>query len=131
MKKSIKYSFLIASAAICIALLDNSCTWRKESDMVKPVVDTSKGPVTYTRDIAPIFAQYCISCHGPGGVEASIDFTTYDQVKLFTESDNSQGVMDRIKRDPGDPLLMPQGGPKLSQAIIDKIQAWKDTGCPK
>ena len=133
MKKSIKYSFLIAASAICIALLDNGCTWRKESDMVKPApvvvdtthTDTSHTKTTYTKDIAPIFAQYCLSCHSSGGVEYQVDYSTYDNVKLYTESGN---VIDRITRDPNDPLLMPQGGPKLPQATIDKIQAWINDG---
>lgn len=125
MKKRIKLSIFIAAAAISIAFLDNGCTSKKEKDLVKPAVDTSSGPVTYTKDIAPIFSQYCITCHKPGGVEAQVDYTTYDNVKLYTQSGN---VMDRITLDPNDPLLMPQGGPKLPQATIDKIQAWINGG---
>jgi mono/diheme cytochrome c family protein len=125
MKKRIKLSILIAVSAISVALLDNSCTWKKEKDLVKPAVDTSHAAVTYTKDIAPIFSQYCITCHKPGGVEAQVDYTTYDNVKLYTQSGN---VMDRITRDPNDPLLMPQGGPKLPQVTIDKIQAWINDG---
>jgi mono/diheme cytochrome c family protein len=132
MKRTIKISFLIIALVVSIALLDNSCTWKKEKDMVKPAVvdtthttDTSKTKVTYTKDIAPIFSQYCISCHSPGGVEPQVDYTNYNNVKLYTESGN---VMDRISRDNGDPLLMPQGGPRLPQATIDKIQAWINGG---
>lgn len=142
MKRTI-ITFLIAASAVSISLLDNGCTWKKEKDMVKPVtpspIDTShtdtththtdtshtSQKVTYTKDIAPIFYQYCISCHSPGGVESGVDYTTYNNVKLYTESGN---VMDRISRQPGDPLLMPQGGPKLPQATIDKIQAWINDG---
>ena len=32
---------------------------------------------TYASDVAPIITARCASCHGPGGVEAAHDFTSY------------------------------------------------------
>jgi hypothetical protein len=37
-------------------------------------------PPSYSTEVAPIIATRCTSCHGPGGVSANHDFTTYDGV---------------------------------------------------
>ena len=31
----------------------------------------------YADEVAPILAERCVPCHGPGGPQASLDFSTY------------------------------------------------------
>lgn len=118
----------VTGAIVFSMLLDSSCTWQKEKDLVKPVVDTSSAPVTYTKDIEPIFTQNCIVCHSSGGSDPSVDYTTYEGVKLEAQSGK---IMERIILPVGDSNHMPQGGPMLPQATINKIQKWIDGGCQK
>jgi uncharacterized membrane protein len=35
---------------------------------------------TFSGDVAPLFAATCQNCHAPGGQEAVLPFTTYDQI---------------------------------------------------
>jgi len=41
---------------------------------------------TYDSDIASIFNERCVSCHGPGGEKASSPLTTYEEVSRFVGS---------------------------------------------
>jgi len=38
---------------------------------------------SYQNDVRPIIVNHCLKCHSPGGQEATIDFTTYQNV--FTQ----------------------------------------------
>jgi hypothetical protein len=35
---------------------------------------------SYETDVSPVIAAYCLTCHSPGGQEASYPLVTYDQV---------------------------------------------------
>jgi hypothetical protein len=102
-----------------------SCT----KEIAKPVaVSTAPPPpgkcdtINYNEDIKPIITQNCISCHGPGGVEASIPLTNYTQVKAQADA----GLIKSTIFD-GQPNPMPQGG-QLSSDQKQLIQCWLNNG---
>lgn len=117
MNKKIFYSILIVLFYNC------------ESDSINDISNQAPNPdpevkVSYVTDIAPIMSANCTSCHSNPPISgAGIPLTTYSEVK-----DGIDQVLDRINRNEGDPKLMPIGGPKLPQSVIDKIQKWKDDG---
>ncbi len=51
------------------------CSKLREGSVVGPPQE-----VTYSEDIAPIFQERCLSCHGPDISNASYDLSTYDGV---------------------------------------------------
>ena len=60
-------------------------------------------------------------CHAVGGVFPVL--TNYDEI-----SANAQNILSRIQLDPTNVQLMPFGGPKLADSIIQNFQFWIDQG---
>jgi len=79
---------------------------------------------SYNSFIKPLMDTKCTGCHQPGGT--SPDLTTYSSVKAKAVS-----ISGRINRNSGDPLLMPQNGPKLDTCNLKSFQLWIDKGCPQ
>jgi uncharacterized membrane protein len=112
---------IIAISAI-VAFL-SGCT----NDSTSDLIDTT--PVenaTYTEHIKPIITDNCIMCHSnPPQNGAPIPLTTYQNVKDAVET---HGLIDRISRPQGAPGMMPNGGTRLPQNLIDLIIQWEDQG---
>jgi len=95
--------------------------------------DRPTGPVTFTKDVAPIIQQKCQMCHRPGSV-APMVFMTYEHVRPW-----ALPIKDRVTK-----RLMPpwhvdktvgviqefQGDLSLSDEQIETIVAWVDAGAP-
>ena len=102
-----------------------------------------EGAVSYSRDVEPILAANCRSCHQPGGLgtEASgFSMATYDDLTKGTSggpmviAGDSQGsnliVLMEGRADPS--IAMPHGGAEpVSAADIDTIRRWIDQGAKK
>jgi hypothetical protein len=100
-----------------------SCENSKE-----PVVETcDTKPRTYTADIKPIIDLYCKVCHQPGGAFSSLPLTNYAEVKNATQNGK---LLSSIKHD-GTAVPMPQGGGKLSDDDIAKIDCWVSKNYPE
>jgi len=91
----------------------------------------SHGPVTFTRDIAPIVFQNCSSCHHPGEV-APFSLLTYQdaqkrarQIAILTES----RAMPPWKLVPGYGEF--QHERRLTDAQITLFQQWAGAGAPE
>src|SRR5688500_16078966 len=96
--------------------------------------DRPTGPVTFTKDVAPIIQQKCQTCHRPGSA-APMVFMTYEQVRPW-----ALPIKDRVTK-----RLMPpwhvdktvgtiqefQGDMSLSDEQIETIVAWVDAGAPR
>lgn len=72
--------------------------------------------ITYNANIKPIVTTNCISCHGGATPAASLDLTTYDNVKNSTEN----GALIQRINDAANP--MPQSGllSKAERALFDE-----------
>lgn len=108
-----KIKFLIT--IVLVALLFTNCEKDSESDLKAPVPEVVK----YTTNIKPIMEAKCNSCHNSG----NSNFSTYTLAK-----NNLSIILNRIQRENGDNQLMPQGGPKLSQADINLFLKWQTDG---
>lgn len=99
-----------------------SCSETSPNDLVEttPIVEV----VTYVDDIEPIVQSQCLSCHNDSFASGNNSYSSYAQFREATENGN---VIDRITRNLGDPLTMPQGG-KLPQSSIDLILQWEIDG---
>lgn len=104
-------------------LVLTSCSNESTSDLIDiPVVEN----VTYTNNIKPIIEGNCLGCHGaPTANDAPMSLNTYEKVREFVQNDK---IIDRISRNQGQSGMMPLGGTRLPQPIIDLIIKWKQQG---
>ena len=99
------------------------------SPAAAPTVHDSK--LTYTKDIAPILAQNCQTCHRAGeGTPFSMD--KYETVKLW--SNNIKRMISTRRMPPwyeDGTTKKFENNRALAQADIDKVVEWVDAGAPQ
>ncbi len=91
-----------------------------------------KAPVTYAKDIAPIFQQKCQECHQPGSI-APMSLLSYDDAKAKVDEIRarvSQRLMPPWHIDKTVGIQQFKNDRSLSDAQIDKIVRWADDGAP-
>jgi tetratricopeptide (TPR) repeat protein/mono/diheme cytochrome c family protein len=99
--------------------------------LVADVAAAQQGPVTFTRDVAPVLFKSCAPCHRPDG-PGPFSFLTYDearrhgtQIATVTKS----RYMPPWKPDPGAGEFV--GERRLTGAEIALIERWVRTGMPE
>ncbi len=105
------------------SLLILSCTSDSESDLGdNPPAET----VTYTGTVKNIIDTNCLICHGnPTANGAPMSLDTYEKVK---QAVLERGLLDRISRPQGSSGMMPNGGTRLPQNVINQIIEWNNDG---
>ncbi|GAA4280765.1 hypothetical protein [Gaetbulibacter aestuarii] len=106
---------------ICLSAL--SCTSVSTDDLIE---DLPQGnTITYVDHVKPIIDNNCISCHGISPTNgASISLVSYTNVKNGVLNNN---LISKINGN-GPGSLMPYGGQKLPQNLIDIITEWQAMG---
>lgn len=118
-----KKNILLISVLVLGTVLVSSCA-NDSSDDLSGIDGLDE--VTYTNTVKSIIDNNCISCHAAtpiAGVPMSL--TTYENVK---EAVLERGLLDRISRPQGAQGMMPNGGTRLPQAVIDQVFAWSAQG---
>lgn len=113
-----KKIFVIAT----VCFIQFSCTNVSEDDLI----DATPLPVkvTYIDNVKSIIDNNCISCHNnPPTNGAPMSLLLYDNVK---DAIKNRNLIGRISGTSG--ALMPQGGQKLPQNVIDIIIQWETDG---
>ena len=92
--------------------------------------------VSFTKDVVPIFANYCLGCHAAGVKMGSLDLENYDAIRkggnhgtiiVPGKSDESRlYLMVAGKAKPA----MPMDGRSLAAGEVDVIRKWIDAGAP-
>ncbi len=97
-------------------------------------------PVSYQKDVAPILAKHCASCHVPGGpgfVVSGFEMKDYDSLMKGTSfgpvvlpGDPLTSVLVMVIEGRADPSInMPHGGANpLTQQEISTIRHWVEQG---
>ncbi|WP_291131352.1 hypothetical protein [Flavobacterium sp. UBA7682] len=117
-KNTILISFLFLGT-----VLVSSCTNDSSADLSD--ID-ELDEVTYTNTVKSIIDNNCIMCHAATPVNgAPMSLTTYENVK---QAVLNRGLLNRISRAQGEPGMMPNGGTRLPQPVIDQVQAWANQG---
>ena len=102
-----------------------SCSNVSLDDLTNTTAPTST--ITYKDNIKAVIDNNCISCHKSPPINgANTSLLTYDNVKSAVQNNSLIG---RIDGSIGS--LMPVGGQKLPQNLIDAINAWKNNGFKK
>lgn len=100
-----------------------SCTNSSEDDLI----DSNALPntVTYNDNVKSIIDNNCIQCHSNPAINgASVPLLTYNNVKSAVQNNNLISKINGI----GPGGLMPFGGPKLPQSLIDLVIKWETDG---
>lgn len=100
----------------------SGCSNNSTDDLV--VLNTQQ--VRYNTQIRQIIESNCIACHQDPPINfAPMRLTTYEDVKNAVLT---RGLIDRISRPQGATGMMPSGGTRLPQAVIDQIVQWQNEG---
>ncbi len=86
-------------------------------------------PVDFVRDVAPIFQDHCLRCHGPGDQEG--DFSIASAADLVANEFVVLGDPDSshlVQLISGDEPEMPKEGRPLSDADVETIRRWVKQG---
>lgn len=96
------------------------------------------GPVSFNRDIRPIFLKHCTACHGGVKEAGGISFIYRDRALVKGESGeiaivpgkpDSSEIMRRIRsKDPEEVMPKPKHGSPLKAAEIELIETWISQG---
>ncbi|MFN5170245.1 MAG: SprB repeat-containing protein [Cyclobacteriaceae bacterium] len=96
----------------------NSCTTSSPARVLSGV--------SYTSAVRPVLQTSCgLTNSGCHSSSTGRDLNSYNSVRL-----RASQIKTRISLPPGNPSLMPQGGPNLPQTEIDLITCWVDDGAP-
>src|SRR5215470_610625 len=89
--------------------------------------DQAKG-VTFNKDVLPILQNNCQTCHRPGEV-APMSFLTYESTRPWAKAIKTAVLTRKMPPWFADPHYGEfRNAPKLTQAEIDTLAAWADTG---
>jgi hypothetical protein len=94
-------------------------------------------PIDFSRDIQPIFKQYCAECHGPSKARARLRLHTPELIlrgglsgpPITPGKSNESLLMRRVLGLDGEDQ-MPLDSDPLPEATIAQLRAWIDQGAP-
>lgn len=111
-------------AAFCLYLV--ACSKAHESDLVKNgngnTCDTVN--MTYTANVLPILQNNCYPCHGNGQNMGGVQLDNFATLETLAHNGTLYSVITHASGYPA----MPEGGAKLSDCDINKIQDWINHG---
>jgi hypothetical protein len=95
--------------------------------------EPSKAPVTFTKDVAPIFQEKCQSCHRPGYI-APMSLVTYDESRPWARSIKARVAVRQMPPwhiDKTVGIQQFKNDRSLTDQQIETIVRWVDSGAPK
>ena len=110
-------------SVVVFMLSITSCYYDVE-ELIYPVSECDTGTMSYANDIIPILSANCYTCHDTQTKFGNIILDSHSEVLKRVNSNILLGV---IKHSVGF-TPMPQGGPKLLDCHIEKIEAWISQG---
>ena len=133
--KARRQVFHIAAGAVATIALGINC--------VEPAVAATPAPVSFAKQVLPIFESHCIACHSAGGVgqiTSGRNLTSYTELRYNSihgialvpfHSDRSpmmRYLKDNWESNNPNDLKMPPLGPRLSPEDLKVISDWIDQG---
>ena len=131
----------MATHATILALLTGAALTISAAETKKTPLDLSKlppaasGPVDFAKDIQPLFAAKCYSCHGAekqkGGLRLDIKVAALeggDNGKVFVPGKSAESKLVHALAGIGEIGIMPPKEKPLTPAEIGKVRAWIDAG---
>jgi cytochrome c551/c552 len=123
MRKNFLIIFMAGSLIIGSSSL-SGCYYDVEEELYGFCDSTN---VTYSTTINNIVNSYgCVGCHSGAGASGGVVLNTYTGIKSKVTDGRLMGSINHVAGF----SPMPQGGAKMSQCDINKIQAWVAAGAP-
>lgn len=94
-----------------------------KSDKIQPADPNCPDVISFTEKIEPLILNNCATsgCHAAGFTSPAL--TNHSQI-----SSNANDILFRIQQDPTSSQLMPSGGPKLADSLIQQFKCWVNQG---
>src|SRR5215831_1134284 len=95
--------------------------------------ETTNTPITFTKDIAPIFQEKCEACHRTDSI-APMSLVTYEEARPWAKAVRERVITRQMPPWHIDKTVGIQkfkNDRSLSDAQIDTIVKWVDAGAPK
>src|SRR5262249_18288389 len=95
--------------------------------------ETTNAPITFTKDIAPIFQEKCEACHRTDSI-APMSLVTYEEARPWAKAVRERVITRQMPPWHIDKTVGIQkfkNDRSLSDAQIDTIVKWVDAGAPK
>ncbi len=96
-----------------------------------PTAAQVAGPVSFARDLLPLFNETCIKCHGGDKIEKGLDMKSYSALMAGSErgavvvpGDASSSRLAQLVENG----KMPKRGPKLTSEQVQLIVDWINSG---
>jgi len=106
---------------VCAVLLGSGVTGATAAE-------AAEGTPTFTKDVAPILYENCVSCHRPNHL-APMSLITYDEARPWARAVKAKVVAGEMPPWGADSSLRAyRNDASLSQTEIDTIAAWVDGG---
>ena len=87
--------------------------------------------MTFNKDVLPVLQKNCQACHRSGGV-APMSFTSYESTRPWAKAIKAAVINKKMPPWFADPHVGEfRNAPKLTQADINTLAAWADSGRPK
>jgi hypothetical protein len=131
----------MAKTALLLAAVTGAALSLSAAETKKAPLDLSKlppaasGPVDFAKDIQPLFAAKCYSCHGvekqKGGLRLDIKVAALeggDNGKVFLPGKSAESKLVHALAGLGEQGIMPPKEKPLSPTEIGKVRAWIDAG---
>jgi mono/diheme cytochrome c family protein len=95
------------------------------------VAHAEQAPVTFSKDVAPIFYNHCVECHRPT-MFAPMSLLTYEDARPWARAIKQRVLSREMPPWGADPAIGHfRNDSRLSQSDIDMIVAWVDGGAQK
>lgn len=113
----------------------DGCSWLVAGALVVATAAAAE-PVDFSREIQPILAKRCLSCHGPDTQEAGLRLDDRPSATAKLDSGGraivpaaplESGLRERITSTDPD-VRMPPEGPRLTAAQVDLVSRWIEEG---
>jgi mono/diheme cytochrome c family protein len=82
---------------------------------------SSAEQVTYTKEIQPLFQQYCAGCHGPAVANAGVNLTRFATVTAIQQD---QKTWRKVLKQLGERTMPPRGAPQPAPQQRERLAAW-------
>ena len=105
----------------------NGCRYDVGEELYGPAVDCDTTvAVSYSADLVPLLDLNCNTpaCHGSG---IPPELNTHNGV---AQSSTEGSLLERIRKSPGDPMLMPKNGDPLPECDLRLFERWVAEGAP-
>lgn len=94
-----------------------------KSDKITPLDADCPEVISFSEKIEPMIVANCATsgCHGTGFTSPAL--TTHNEIAA-----SANQILVRIQLDPTSNQLMPSGGPKLADSLIQDFKCWVNQG---